>query len=63
MRSSAVPELHKAWQSDPTYDGSTEMARTMGIIENANLNHSMSSMFGGGITNDTAGTSTTRSSN
>lgn len=40
-------ELFKAWQSDPKFDGATEMAATMGIIDNAALSHTMSQTFGG----------------
>jgi hypothetical protein len=47
-------ELFSAWKDHPTFDHQTEMATTMGIIDNANLSHTMGATFGGGLSGGTA---------
>lgn len=49
-----VKELRKSWQKDPTFDGDTALAEQLGTIENAMLQHTISSMYGQGMMGETA---------
>lgn len=49
-----VKEMRKSWQKDPSFDADTMLAEEIGTIEDAMLQHTISSMYGQGMMGDTA---------
>lgn len=49
-----IKELHKSWQGNPSFDAKTRLAEEIGTIEDAVLQHTISSAYGQGMMGDTA---------
>lgn len=49
-----IKEMRKSWQKDPSFDADTMLAEEIGTIEDAMLQHTISSMYGQGLMGDTA---------
>lgn len=49
-----IKEMRKGWQKDPSFDADTMLAEQIGTIEDAMLQHTISSMYGQGMMGDTA---------
>lgn len=49
-----IKELHKSWQGNPEFDAKTRLAEEIGTIEDAVLQHTISSAYGQGMMGDTA---------
>lgn len=49
-----IKELRKSWQKDPSFDADTMLAEQIGTIEDAMLQHTISSMYGQGMMGDGA---------
>jgi hypothetical protein len=49
-----VKEMPKSWQKDPTFDAATELATTLGVIDDAMMSHFMSQQYTQGMVDGTA---------
>lgn len=49
-----IKEMRKSWQKEPKFDADTMLAEEIGTIEDAMLQHTISSMYGQGMMGDTA---------
>jgi hypothetical protein len=49
-----VKEMRKSWQNDPVFDKATALAEELGTIEDAMLQHTISSLYGQGLMGETA---------
>jgi hypothetical protein len=49
-----MKEIRKTFQKTPTFDADTELAQTLGVIDDAMLSHTLGEMYSQGMVGDTA---------
>jgi hypothetical protein len=49
-----IKEMRKTFQKSPTFDADTELAETLGVIDDAMLSHTLGELYSQGMVGDTA---------